>query len=130
MRKLKHALTLLLCMNLFSLYGAGPDAVRRVNVEEFAGMVGQTNTVLLDVRTAEEYSAGHLKNAVHIDFHSPEFDAKLAKLDKSKTYLVYCAGGGRSAMACKKMTKMDFNHLVDLAPGFSGWKRANKPVEK
>ena len=54
----------------------------------------------------------------------------LAKLDKDKFYLVYCAGGVRSARACKKMTGMGFKYLVDLAPGFKGWKAAGKAIEK
>ena len=54
----------------------------------------------------------------------------MAKLDKDKFYLVYCAGGVRSARACKKMTGMGFKYLVDLAPGFKEWKAAGKAIEK
>ena len=54
----------------------------------------------------------------------------MAKLDKDKVYLVYCAGGVRSAHACKKMSEMGFKYTVDLAPGFNGWKTAGKAIEK
>ena len=126
-------------MSLFSVFAGdaasdkapnSPQPVRRVNVEEFASLAGKTNSVILDVRTPEEFSAGHIKGAVLVDFRNPEFEAKASKLDKSKTYLVYCAGGGRSALACKKMTGLNFTNLVDLAPGFIGWTQAKKPVEK
>jgi len=105
------------------------NLVHRVNVEEFAAQLNQTNVVILDVRTATEFSSGHIKGATNINYFSSDFESALAKLDKSKTYLVYCAGGGRSAMACKKMHDLQFPRLFDLAPGFSGWKRAKKPVE-
>ena len=105
-------------------------SLRRVEVEEFAALVGKPDSVLLDVRTSREFEAGHIKGAVNLDFHGESFESGLSKLDKSKTYLVYCAGGGRSALACKKMGQMNFPTLIDLAPGFSGWKNARKPVEK
>jgi rhodanese-related sulfurtransferase len=105
-------------------------AARRVDVQEFASLIGNTNAVLLDVRTAEEYKEGHIKDARNVDIHSADFAAKIAELDKSRTYLVYCAAGGRSAQACKKMSQMGFANLVDLASGFSGWKAAKKPFEK
>ena len=126
-------------MSLLSMFAADaagdkpaaqPQPVRRVNAEEFATLAANTNNLILDVRTPEEFSAGHIKGAVLIDFHSAEFEAKVSKLDKSKTYLVYCAGGGRSAMACKKMTTLNFTNLVDLSNGFTGWTQAKKPVQK
>jgi rhodanese-related sulfurtransferase len=126
-----------LLMSLISIFAGdaagdkpAQPSTRRVNAEEFATLVGKTNTVTLDVRTPEEFNAGHIKGALLIDFRSPEFDAKVSKLDKSKIYLVYCAGGGRSALACKKMTTFNFTNLVDLAFGFTGWQQAKKPVEK
>ena len=85
---------------------------------------------LLDVRTTSEYRAGHLPETKWIDWFSPDFAAEAAKLDKDKFYLVYCAGGVRSARACKKMSGMGFKYLVDLAPGFKGWKAAGKEIEK
>lgn len=103
---------------------------RRVDVTEFARLLSQKEVVILDVRTPEEFKAGHIKGAQNIDFLGMNFAEAVGKLDKKKTILVYCAGGGRSAQACKKMSALEFNSLVDLAPGFAGWKRANQPVEK
>ena len=103
---------------------------RRVEVAEFAKLLSQKDVVILDVRTPEEFKAGHIKGAQNIDFLGANFAEAVGKLDKKKPCLVYCAGGGRSAQACKKMSALEFGTLVDLAPGFSGWKRANQPVEK
>ena len=104
--------------------------VKRVDVEEFDKLRADKSNVVLDVRTEKEFKAGHIPGAVHIDINSPDFDEKVGKLDKNKTYLVHCAAGGRSARACKKLEGVGFKELYDLAPGFRGWEKAGKVVEK
>lgn len=103
---------------------------KRVNVEEYDALRSKTNTVLLDVRSPAEFEKGHIPGAVNLDINSTQFATKAESLDKSKTYLVNCAVGMRSARACKKLETMGFTNLVDLAPGFDGWKKAGKPVQK
>ena len=107
----------------------GPH-VKRVGVEEFDKLRSEKTNVVLDVRTPEEFKAGHIPGAVNINFNSPDFDKQIGALDKNKTYLVHCAAGGRSAKACKKLDNVGFKELYDLAPGFKGWEKAGKPVEK
>ena len=104
--------------------------VKRVDVEEFDKLRANKENVVLDVRTPKEFKAGHIPGAVNIDVRGDDFASKVAKLDKNKTYLVHCAAGVRSANACKKMESAGFQHLYDLAPGFRGWEKAGKPVEK
>lgn len=104
--------------------------IKRVDVEEFDKLRANKENVVLDVRTPSEFKAGHIPGAVNIDFRAKDFDEKVAKLDKGKTYLVHCAAGGRSASASKKMEGMGFKALYDLAPGFRGWEKAGKPTEK
>ena len=109
---------------------AADPAVKNVGVDEFAKLRDTKTNLVLDVRTKKEYDAGHMPGAVLIDFNSPDFSEKVAKLDKSKTYLVHCAAGGRSAKACDKMSTMKFTGLVNLEGGFRAWEKAGKPVEK
>lgn len=104
--------------------------VKNVGAEEFDKLRQQKDTVVLDVRTAGEHADGHLKDAVLLDFRAADFADQVAKLDKSKTYLVHCAGGGRSARACTKMEGLGFKSLVNLEGGLGAWKDAGKPVEK
>jgi rhodanese-related sulfurtransferase len=104
--------------------------VRNVGVDEFEKLIAAKTNVVLDVRTAKEFEAGHIPGAMNIDFNSPDFAKKFATLDKNKTYLVHCAAGVRSAKACRLMEQADFAHLVNLEPGFRGWEKAGKPVEK
>jgi len=84
--------------------------------------------VLLDVRTQKEYDAGHAKDALHIDFHSPQFSQHLQALDPGKSYVVYCAVGGRSKKAVAIMEEMGFKQLYEVSEGYSGLKNAGVPV--
>ena len=104
--------------------------VHKVGVEEFDKLRSAKTNAVLDVRTAQEFKGGHIPGAVNIDINSPDFEKKIGELDKDKTYLVHCAAGGRSARACQKLEKMGFRELYDLSPGFRGWEKAGKPVEK
>ena len=111
-------------------YGIEEGKPFRIGVSLFEKMWKTDNLTLLDVRTTPEYKAGHIPGTKWIDWFSPKFADEVAKLDKDKVYLVYCAGGVRSARACKKMSEMGFKYTVDLAPGFNGWKAAGKAIEK
>jgi len=99
-------------------------------VEEFDRLRADKSAVVLDVRTPREYAGGRLPGALLIDWYASDFDKKVGELDKSKTYLVYCAVGGRSAEACTKMRKLGFASLYNLDGGFKAWAKADKPVEK
>lgn len=103
---------------------------KNVNADEFEKLSKEPDTIILDVRSPREYAAGHIKNSVLIDFNAKDFDEKIKQLDKSKTYLVHCAVGGRSAKACSKMDSFDFPKVVNLEGGIKAWEKAGKPVEK
>lgn len=105
-------------------------AVKRVNIDEYETLRTGTNIVILDVRSAAEFEKGHIPGAINIDINSARFAELTAPLDKSRTYLVNCAAGRRSARACKELESSGFKALYDLAPGFDGWKKAGKPVQK
>ena len=112
---------------------ATPDATaayKNLSVEEFARMADDKQNVILDVRTAEEFQAGHIPGAVNLDVTASDFQAKAALLDRNKTYLVHCASGVRSARACDKLNHLDFPNLYNLPAGFRAWAKAGKPVEK
>jgi len=89
--------------------------------EEFAEKIGQPNTVLLDVRTPGETARGVIEGALEIDYRSPDFATQLQELDPTKTYLVYCASGGRSGRACKMMDELGFGKAYNLEGGYSAW---------
>ena len=77
---------------------------------------------VLDVRTAEEYKQGHLPGALLMDVNSPDFKEKVAQLDKSKTYLVYCKSGRRSEKALKILYNAGYQNAYHLKGGYLNWK--------
>src|SRR5947207_6066969 len=87
---------------------------KNVDVAEFEKLRADRGNVVLDVRTQKEFQAGHIPGAVNLDVNAPDFPEKIATLDKSRTYLVHCAAGRRSATACEKMSKLDFPKLYNL----------------
>jgi rhodanese-related sulfurtransferase len=81
----------------------------------------EKDAVILDVRTPAEVAQGAIKGAINLDVSSSNFKEKIAGLDKSKTYLVYCRSGARSARACSIMCESGFSKLVNLQGGFMAW---------
>lgn len=86
--------------------------------------------ILLDVRTPQEYTNGHLQNATAINFFDADFKEKVDKLDKNKPIYVYCAVGGRSAKACKILQESGFKNVYNLLGGWNGWNAAGLPSVK
>src|SRR5690606_27394894 len=82
------------------------------------------NVQLVDVRTAEEYAEGHLKNAVNINIGSSNFEEHIAILDKNKPVMVYCLSGGRSGNAANKLEKMGFTQVYNMKGGIMKWRNA------
>lgn len=87
--------------------------------------------VVLDVRTAQEYAAGHLPGKViNVDFKAAEFKTAAAELDRDTGYLVHCKGGGRSAASLEVLKDLGFTKIYHLDGGISAWMAAGEIVEK
>lgn len=71
-------------------------------------------STIIDVRTPEEYAAGHLDGATLIDIKDASFDEKIAELDPNASYIIYCRSGNRSAQAVERMKDAGFTNLTDL----------------
>ena len=110
--------------------GADKKAFKNVDVAGFEKLRANKENVVLDVRTAKEFQAGHIPGAVNIDVNAADFQDKVAKLDKTKTYLVHCAAGVRSAKACDKMSQLDFPKLYNLEGGFRAWEKGGNNPQK
>ena len=107
-----------------------PSSIEKVDVEKFDALRAAEDAVVLDVRTPREFEAGHLPGAINLPIADKNFEANLARLDKTKTYLVHCKTGKRSDVAVHRMETLGFNHLYDLTGGIVAWNEAGKPVEK
>jgi rhodanese-related sulfurtransferase/protein-disulfide isomerase len=103
-----------------------PRAEARKLIEENAG---NPDFVILDIRTASEFQEGHLRDAVNsVDFGSTSLERDLEKLDKNKTYLIYCDTGNRSDLALMTFEAKRFKRVYDLRGGIKGWTEAGFEV--
>src|SRR5689334_12939785 len=85
-----------------------------VNADKFEELSRDKEAVVLDVRSGFEFGGDKIKGAQNISYTSGSFKSSVEKLDKSKTYLVYCASGSRSAGAVNKMKEMGFEKVYNL----------------
>lgn len=106
------------------------DAAGAKKLLDHAAAKKDGKLVVLDVRTPEEYKAGHIAGAANIDFKAADFADKVGKLDKNKTYIVHCQSGRRSTSSLETFKKLGFRNIVHLDSGFAGWEKAKLPVTK
>lgn len=115
-------------ISILSGCSASSSAVHKVGAEEFSAVVEEPGTVVIDVRTPAEFSAGHIPNAVNLNVEDPAFVNAIAELDKGVTYAVYCRSGNRSGIATSQMAEAGFMHLYDLQGGINDWTAAGGSV--
>jgi rhodanese-related sulfurtransferase len=89
---------------------------------------GDATFVTLDVRTPEEYAGGHLSGATNVDVNAADFGARIGRLTRTSTYLVYCHSGNRSARATAQLHELGFGHVYELTGGIAAWEQAGQPV--
>ncbi|MDF2748842.1 MAG: Sulfur carrier protein adenylyltransferase ThiF [Gaiellaceae bacterium] len=103
----------------------------RAEIEEIgtAEARERDSALFLDVREQNEWDEGVLPGAVHIP--RGELEQRIEGLvpDRSREIVVYCAGGSRSAFATKSLAELGYENVVNLAGGFTDWKRNGYPVE-
>jgi rhodanese-related sulfurtransferase len=108
--------------------GGAPQAGAMVDVAAFSTALEQPGTTIVDVRTPEEFAAGHLAGAVNVDVEGPGFADAVAGLDPAGTYAVYCRSGNRSGVAVSYLVDHGFESVFHLAGGITAWESAGKPV--
>jgi len=83
--------------------------------------------ILLDVRTKDEFDAGHLKGATWIERGIAEFTLARTIRDPAAEIIVYCLKGNRSALVVKKLKQMGYKNVKNHI-GLEGWVKANLPI--
>lgn len=91
---------------------------------------GNSDFVILDVRTPDEFNNGHVPGAINIDYYSPEFRANLSKLDEDKQYLVYCRIDNRSTATVRLMLELGFEQVQNFSGGITQWIQNGYPTVK
>ena len=128
--KMKVLSLMFLLLGFTSCLKNQADGVQVLDVATYEKKMTQPDVQLVDVRTPEEFSEGHLENAINIDVTADDFDAKVVGLDKEKPVMVYCKSGGRSAKASARLKELGFKNISDLEGGITNWTNEDKPVVK
>jgi len=147
MKRIKHLLTfsLLICFcisvnaehNNRSCFSAGFTEIkadttfRNLTVFQADSLIDSNaynpDFIIIDLRTPSDYNAGHINNAININYYATDFDTSLDTLDKTKIYLIYCQGGSRSGQTFTKMRIKHFVVVYNMSSGFSAWLTAGYP---
>ncbi len=123
MKKLGAVFLLFFSVSIFA-------QIKNVDAVAFKKLIDEKKYVLIDLRTNDEIkSKGMIKGATQIDFLDKNAEANIEKLDKNKSYLIYCAGGGRSIDCAELMQKQGFKEVINLEKGFGDWKNKGFEVE-
>ena len=91
-------------------------------------IASDSEVVVIDLRTPDEYAAGIIDGAVNIDFYDTDFAAQLDSLDKDVHYVVYCRSGNRSGQAMGTFADLGFAEITEVDGGIVDWYAAGLPV--
>ena len=119
------------------MVAAANAAVGTLEVEEAKQLVGRDDVVFVDVREGGELATqGKIPGAVHaprglLEFYAdPSAPYHKPELGSGKRLVVYCASGGRSALAAKTLKDMGIGNVVNMLGGFTAWQQAGGKVER
>ncbi len=106
------------------------SGIRVVTPEEAAETIADApdDLVILDVRTQDEFDEAHIDGAVLLDFYRDDFADRLAELDPTVPYVLYCRSGNRSGQARAIMDDLGFQSVEDVDGGIVGWQQAGLPT--
>ncbi|MDR3368740.1 rhodanese-like domain-containing protein [Rhodoferax sp.] len=113
------------------LVSAAKSRVREVSVQDAEHAISEAD-VLVDVREADEFAAGHLAGAIHVSRGMLEFkfSANPALQPRDLKVVLYCKTSGRAALAASALQEMGYLDVQSIAGGFDAWVAAGKPVVK
>lgn len=122
------ALALVVCLAATSAF-AGEPSVSPVSQEALIERQQKADAALfvLDVRTPEEFAAGHVPGAVNIPHD--RLAERLMDVPKDKDVVVYCQSGRRAALAAKVLADNGYTRLGHLEGDIAAWKANGRPLE-
>ncbi len=123
----------LIAFAITSCNGQASKNIKTIDAVSFSKEIQSTSDAqILDVRTPEEFTSGHLDQAQNVNWLNADFVNNASKYDKSKPVFVYCKSGGRSHKAAEKLAELGFTNVIELEGGIMKWDAAglSKPAEK
>lgn len=128
MRTIFLAVSLLAFVSCAGPLQSTPVQVQNLTPQQLKGERMSRKTVLVDVRTPEEFADGHLDGALNSDYRGGAFAQEIETWDKDKVYYLYCATGNRSGKAAELLKEAGFKYIYNVG-GFTDLKEAGFPTE-
>lgn len=105
--------------------------IETVDPEEAAAtLADDPESVLLDIRTPEEYAESRIAGSTNIDFYAADFATRLGALDRDVTYVIYCRSGNRTTAALDIFRDLDFRSVYAVEGGIQAWVGTGLAVER
>lgn len=133
MKLLSKFCIVFLSLSMVSCYGQNAKNIKNLEPKAFSiALTSIPNAQIIDVRTPQEFAAGHLENAQNIDWLGDNFDATIQKLDKTKPIFIYCKTSNRSSQAAEKLEKLGFENIYNMQGGLLKWdaEGLSKPTDR
>ena len=112
-----------------SLVQDAKTRIREISIDELRRM-GASQGLLIDTREPAEWVDGRIAGALPVPRGVLESKIEQLAFDADQAVVVYCAGGGRSALAADSLQRMGYRNVVSLAGGFAAWHEAGYPVQR
>lgn len=116
-------------MNRFQkLVAEAKTQVKEIPPNEAVHEVGCGAATMIDVRSTEEWKAGHARGAKHLERGEIELEIEEQVPNLAQRIICYCGGGSRSALVAESLQKMGYRNVRSMSGGFREWKAAGFPI--
>lgn len=116
-------------MNRFQkLVADAKKQVREISPNDAKHEVGCGAATLIDVRSAAEWEAGHVRGAKHLERGEIELEIEEQVPDLDQRIICYCGGGSRSTLVAESLQKMGYRNVRSISGGFRAWQAEGLPL--
>ena len=124
------ALVAVLILLVFDPAGMSNSSARGVSPMELSRLVNHEQAILVDIRSNDEFAAGHIAKSRNIPLDDIEKQSKKLEKLKKRPMVLICQSGNRAGKAAAKLRKMEFDKLFQLSGGLVEWQKESLPLEK
>ncbi len=113
---------------IISLLSCNLNKSNLISAHDFDEMIRiDKSSIIIDVRTPEEFNKGHLRNSLNVNWLDENFDENLNIFSKDLPVMVYCLSGGRSSKANERIKSLGFKNVYELDGGILEWRKNKLP---
>ena len=124
------ALAAVLILLVFDPAGMSNKSASAVSPMELSRLVNHEQAVLVDVRSNEEFAAGHIAKSRNVPLDEIESQSKKLEKFKKRPIVLICGSGNKTGKAAAQLRKMEFDKLFQLSGGLVEWQKESLPLEK